>query len=66
MASSKSFLDTDHHQLLHEVQMLRESEARVKAKVRQLQDENDEMRRCSEGTYSTIKDARIQSITPGK
>ena len=46
--------------------MLRESEARVKAKVRQLQDENDEMRRCSEGTYSTIKDARIQSITPGK
>lgn len=64
MATAKDFIEQDHQQLLHEVQILRESEGRLQSRVRQLQDENDELRRYWESTYSRTKADRIQSVTP--
>ena len=64
MGSQKEFLQEDHQQLLHEIQVLRASEERLKRQVQRMGDENAELRSYWEDGFSELKQRRIASITP--
>ena len=64
MGSQKEFLQEDHQHLLHEIQVLRASEERLKRQVQRMGDENAELRSYWEDGFSELKQRRIASITP--
>ena len=64
MGSQKEFLQEDHQQLLHEIQVLRASEERLKRQVQRMGDENAKLRSYWEDGFSELKQRRIASITP--
>lgn len=62
LGSQKQFLEEDHQQLLHEIQVLRASEERLKRQVRRLEDENGELRSYWEDGFSELRKNRIASV----
>ncbi len=63
LGSQKQFLEEDHQQLLHEIQVLRASEERLKRQVHRLEDENGELRSYWEDGFSELKAQRTASVT---
>ena len=62
LGTQKQFLQEDHQQLLHEIQVLRASEERLNRQVQRLSDENGELRSYWEDGFSELKAQRTASI----